>query len=868
MTLEATPMPSPRDCPAIESWQALFDDRLSPDQHEGYERHLESCTACQQHLDLIREDEDKLRRLGRQGGDPTVGTADPTVVRVLQRLRELIGPERNLPAAAIDLHFLRACPRPGALGSLGAYEVEEVIGHGGMGVVLKAFEPALHRHVAIKVLAPALAGNGTARLRFTREAKAAAAVRHDHIVTVHGVHEADGLPYLVMEYVAGESLQDRIDRLGPLEPGEVVRIGLQTASALAAAHAQGLIHRDVKPANILLEGGLARVKITDFGLARTADDVKLTQAGVVAGTPEYMAPEQARGHVVDHRADLFSLGSVLYALCTGAPPFRAPTTLGVLHQVCDQAPAPLRTLNPAVPAWLEELVAGLLAKDPADRYGSAAEVAALLEGYQAHLRQPATVPAPALKAGKRQDPPARGKGWIAALLVSLSAGLLVALLLGLGALGRPLPWFGAGNGAPAPNADQPAPPRSDVWSVAISQDGRFLAGGAGWWGQPGEIGVWDLATHKPLQHFTEEQGVGAVAFSPDGKLLAWGSWSSHVRVLDWAARKEVADLPVAGVARLAFSPDGTLLATVCENKTAELWDVARGQLLADLEGDRFRFQCVTFSPDGRRVLAGGGDWKPGGVSQAVAWDVAGKDQVLKLVGHQGTVLSVAYSPDGKVIATGAADRTVRLWDADTGDNLRTLRGHQGLVESVAFAPGGKALVSGGHDHTVRLWDVEDARETGRIDAMPGEVRAVLVTPDGTTLVAGGARKTLKLFDLATHQELATLWDGADGQTSALDDPPVTVAPSGRGRLWLVVAFGLALPLGLALLVLYVHQRRRAAAAGAGPAEPAAPHPVSFPCPECDKGLKVRPGLRGKRVRCPGCGNAVRVPAAETGQAPR
>src|SRR5262249_62383738 len=129
----------------------------------------------------------------------------------------------------------------------------------------------------------------------------------------------------------GESLQDHIDRLGPLEPGEVVRIGLQTASALAAAHAHGLIHRDVKPANILLEGG-AKVKITDFGLARTADDVQLTQNGVVAGTPEYMAPEQARGQAVDHRADLFILGSVLYACCTGAPPFRAPTALAVLRQ--------------------------------------------------------------------------------------------------------------------------------------------------------------------------------------------------------------------------------------------------------------------------------------------------------------------------------------------------------------------------------------------------------------------------------------------------------------------------------------------------------------------------------------------------------
>src|SRR5262249_11904490 len=159
-----------------------------------------------------------------------------------------------------------------------------------------------------------------------------------------------------------------------------VRIGHQAASGLAAAHAQGLIHRDIKPANLLLENGLAKVKITDFGLARTADDVGLTQQGTVAGTPEYMAPEQARGEAVDHRADLFSLGSVLYACCTGRPPFRGSSAVAVLRRVSDQAPLPVRAVNPEVPAWLEGLIARLLAKAPADRFQNAAEVAALLEG--------------------------------------------------------------------------------------------------------------------------------------------------------------------------------------------------------------------------------------------------------------------------------------------------------------------------------------------------------------------------------------------------------------------------------------------------------------------------------------------------------
>src|SRR5206468_237440 len=144
------------------------------------------------------------------------------------------------------------------------------------------------------------------------------------------------------------------------------------AAGLAAAHAQGLVHRDVKPANILLENGIERVRLTDFGLARAADDASLTQSGVVAGTPEYMAPEQAAGGTVDHRADLFSLGSVLYAMCAGRPPFRAGGTLAVLKRVCEEAPRPLPEVNPEVPDWLVGIIARLQAKDPADRFQTAA----------------------------------------------------------------------------------------------------------------------------------------------------------------------------------------------------------------------------------------------------------------------------------------------------------------------------------------------------------------------------------------------------------------------------------------------------------------------------------------------------------------
>src|SRR5262249_45697084 len=157
---------------------------------------------------------------------------------------------------------------------------------------------------------------------------------HEHVVTVHGVAEQGGVPYLVMQYVAGKSLQERIDSSAPLGLREVLRIGMQVAQGLAAAHAQGIVHRDVKPSNILLENGVERVKITDFGLAQVADEAVPTQSGLIAGTPSYMSPEQARGEVVDHRSDLFSLGSVLYAMCAGGPPFRGGHPLSVLKRVC------------------------------------------------------------------------------------------------------------------------------------------------------------------------------------------------------------------------------------------------------------------------------------------------------------------------------------------------------------------------------------------------------------------------------------------------------------------------------------------------------------------------------------------------------
>jgi serine/threonine protein kinase len=288
------------------------------------------------------------------------------------------------------LALLAPSHEPGSLGRLDHYEVLAVVGSGGMGVVLKARDTSLQRVVAIKMLAPQLAASGTARKRFVREAQAAAAVRDEHVVSIYAVQGTGPAPYLVMEYIDGVTLEERIKRRGPVELKELLRIGLQIAEGLAAAHKHGLVHRDVKPTNILLENGVERVKITDFGLARAVDDASLTQSGVIAGTPSFMSPEQAEGRQIDQRSDLFSLGSVLYAMCTGHAPFRAPTTMAVLKRVCEDSPRPIRETNPDIPGWLSAIVARLHAKRPEDRFQSAKEVAELLGGRLAQLQQPVT----------------------------------------------------------------------------------------------------------------------------------------------------------------------------------------------------------------------------------------------------------------------------------------------------------------------------------------------------------------------------------------------------------------------------------------------------------------------------------------------
>lgn len=375
----------PTSCSSADFEQYLRG-RLDEAAQAQLESHLDACVACRETLQKQAADDEFW-----QAAEASLGNAAATAMLPAE---PAITDDQQKPAKdAVDpLEFIRSwlgpTDDPHMIGRLGGYEIAGVIGYGGMGLVLKGFDRGLNRFVAVKVLSPHLAPNGAARQRFAREARAAAAVVHENVVSIHAVDEWKSLPYLVMSYVRGESLQRRIDRQGQHSTEEVLRIAHQIAAGLDAAHTLGLVHRDIKPANILLEERVDRLWITDFGLARASDDANMTTSGVIVGTPQYMSPEQIRGESIDHRSDLFSLGSVLYTLCAGHPPFRAETTFGVMRRVTDEHSRPIRESNPRTPRWLCRIIERLHEKDPGLRYESAGQLARELESCLAHLRQP------------------------------------------------------------------------------------------------------------------------------------------------------------------------------------------------------------------------------------------------------------------------------------------------------------------------------------------------------------------------------------------------------------------------------------------------------------------------------------------------
>lgn len=379
--------------------EKLLNGEASEQQTSDIASHVEDCAQCRGALDELAAEPDLWKKASeliteRYFSDTVTVNSSFEVVEH-QSSQET--PQDKRPwDYPVEQMFDRPT-HPEMLGNVGVYGIEREVGRGGMGVVFKAHDHELNRPVAIKVLAPHLAANGAARKRFAREARAAAAVLHPNVIAIHGVSGEKERPYIVMSYIAGPSLQLLVEQNGPLELKEMVRITLQISGGLTAAHSQGVIHRDVKPANILIEQGVSRVVITDFGLARAENDATMTQTGFIAGTPNFMSPEQAFGKSVDGRSDLFSLGSVMYFMATGRMPFRAGSPMAVLNRICNDTPTPIRDVNSDVSETYSDIVEKLLAKEPDERFQSAAELHQTLEQYLTYLHQPNIAKPPVVK---------------------------------------------------------------------------------------------------------------------------------------------------------------------------------------------------------------------------------------------------------------------------------------------------------------------------------------------------------------------------------------------------------------------------------------------------------------------------------------
>ena len=671
---------------------------------------------------------------------------------------------------AIDLSFLRPSPVPGRIGRLGEFEIVRAIGKGGMGVVLHAFDPSLQRDVAIKVLDPHLATNATARQRFCREARSAAAVTHDNVVTVHQVDEEpnSGLPFLVMQLVNGESLEARLRRVGKLDVPAAVRLGIQAAAGLAAAHAGGLIHRDVKPGNILLESGTDKTLLTDFGLARATEDLKLTKTGMVAGTPLYMAPEQANGLDPDPRADLFSLGSVLYEAIAGRPAFDARTPLAVLRRIADDSHVPLRKVNPDVPAWLDEVIEGLLRKNPDDRIPTARAVVEMLANH-------ATCAIPKL-VGASGDHCTVVKSASQAIAASPPLRRFAATLLfgtlGIGALGggvgtylfaphagerivtveKPVPGPAALAGAPIPAETGPAPLgvfRSQfgaVWSVAPDNAGDMLAVGY----ESGRVQLWNVAAARVSLSFDAHKGpIWATTYSTDGTMLITASDDNAVKVRNLATGK-ILDLPHPNAVRaMVAHPNGKLVITGDRNGTVKVWDVDAQAPVASFAHDS-AINGIALSPDKLGIASSGAD------GRIALWDITSKGGLPRtdLKGVQrGPVYGMAYNHDGSLLAAAGWDGTVAIWDPRQSNIVKHFTAHDEGVWAVDFSPCCKFLATAGQDGTVKIWDVsgDDEKSASLLATLSrhrGTVHTVRFFSDGKRLASGGRDGTAMVWDVS------------------------------------------------------------------------------------------------------------------------
>jgi anti-sigma factor RsiW/tRNA A-37 threonylcarbamoyl transferase component Bud32 len=819
-------MTARHDCPDPLRLQELLLGRLPGPDADELEQHLATCDRCATTVHSL-PGEDELSRALRPPltpEDTPRSELAQALIPALKRLRPRdatatwdTDPAESPRTATLSDGGGAAAPLPAfpglpGDGRLGGYVLLGPLGSGGMGIVFRAEDQVLKRRVGLKIIRPGLVASPEARTRFLREAQALAALEHDHIVTVFQAGEDNGVLFLAMQLLRGQTLQHRLDAAGgPLQTDEILRVGRETASGLAAAHARGLIHRDIKPANIWLEearnaapgpggeGGSSaaagRVKILDFGLvqALAGEDVGGHTPGRLLGTPAYMAPEQAGGKPVDGRADLFSLGCVLYQMATGRRPFEADDLIGLLTSITLTDPPPLRGLNPGLPESLDRLIVALLAKKPVDRPPSAEAVVEAIRAIEE----------------SRRPRPSRRAWLIGTAAAALAGGIAV------GAVGR---WMPSPPPAPGEVAfefdaadarvalrrgDDPErvvdvraektvslPPgdytiRPVAAGKLVLRPGRVvvesgakqivtlqLVGEAGSHRAHGFLPLFGLVVTRRKDELL------VVSVGLDRALVRWNPAEK--------GRPRRVEFPESPLRCAALSPDGRTLAVGCGGVGPQtvlgvrFWDA---DTLEPRQGEfdgRSQVNVIAYSPDGGRLLVGEND---GGLA---LWDVKlGLVEAERKLAHPGGVSAVAFLPGGKRVLTAGADGLVER-TADDLEQVRALDGHT-RGSSLVVMPDGKHVVSAGQDATIRVWDL--ATGTARSWPTPAAVSALTTSPDGTRLLTGDAAGGVRLWDTATGTQIIQFDAGPKPVGAAAFTPDgraaVTGGNDGSVRLWLL-----------------------------------------------------------------------------------